>query len=378
MAVRRYRFASYHPVLRHQLHAGLPMVAKWNQVVGGNGVLEGYITLPDDPEQVAAIRTATDELSSAIYVRSTTSSSYLWGGPVIERRVQGDQLKVTCMEWRSWPFQIVVPPGVNSDTYYSFDDVDQMQIARTVMQYAAGILDTDAGHPLTYTSQSSGKLRDLHFYGSEMKKAGEVIDSIANRDGGFEWTLQPLVSQLDGLPLVNFHCFFPQQGNVLPQLVFKATKKGGNCIPGEIVQSGATRYSRFWATGVGQAPDQLYAYDSDPNIATKSVLRLDGSTSFSTVSERATLASHARRARRFYQPGLNLVTVQHNLVQIDPDLYSIGDRARLIVKDRWNDIDMASVRIISKDIDTSGAGTVSTVLDLTDDTLPEVDAGGVV
>lgn len=376
MAVRRYRFSSYHPVLRHQLHANVPMVAKWNLVVGGNGTLEGAIVLPDDPDQVEAIRQATEELSSAIYVRSNVSNVFQWGGPVVERRVQGNILKVACVEWRSWPFQLVVPPAANADIYYSFDNIDQMSISRTVLQAGVGAGTTEGAHPLTYTSQSSGKLRDLHFYGSEMKRAGDLIDSMANRDGGFEWTLQPLVST-DGLPRMNFHCFYPQQGNVLDSLVFKATKKGGNCVPGEILESGTTRYSRYWATGTGQAPDQLFAYDQDPNLSGGSVLRFDGSTSYSTVNVRSTLASNARRARKFYAPGTNLVTVTHNMEQIDPDLYTIGDRGRLIVQDRWNMIDQ-NARIISKEVDISGAGTVTTVLDLTDETLPEVDEGGVV
>lgn len=382
MADRRYRYSSYHPVLRHQLHPNLPMVGKWNTLVGGNGTFEGRITLPEDPQQVELIRAATEELSSAIYVRSNNSSSFVWGGPVLERRVQGNQLKVTCIEWRAWPFQLVVPPLENLDQYYSFTAIDQMAIARMVLQLALGAGTIGAnvsqgGHPLTYTNQLSGKLRDLHFYGTELKKAGDLIDSMANRDGGFEWTLQPLVGS-DGLPRMNFHCFYPQQGNILPNLVFKATKKGGNCIPGEIVESGATRYSRFWATGTGQAPDQLFASDTDPNLSGGSILRLDGTASYSTVALRPTLASHARRARKFYAPGINLVTLKHNMEQINPDSYGIGDRARLVIQDRWYNLDMASVRVISKDVDTSGAGTVTTVVDLTDDTLPEVDAGGAV
>lgn len=377
MAVRRYRFSSYHPVLRSQLHAGLPVAsAKWNQLVGGNGTLELNITIPDDADQIASIRQATEEDESAIYIRSVSSNGLLWGGPVVERRQQGAMLRVTCVEWRAWPYQLIVPPAANADIFYSYDDIDQLAIARSIMTAAVGAGSTEGSHPITYSSQSSGKLRDLHFYGSEMKRAGELIDSMANRDGGFEWTLQPQVSNLDGLPRMNFHCFYPQQGTSLGSLIFKATKKGGNCLPGEILESGATRYSRFWATGSGQPPDQLFAYDQDPNLSAGTTLRFDGSASFSTVSDRATLASHARRSRRFYAPGINLVTVTHNLDQIDPETYGIGDRARLIVRDRWNNIDQEMVRIISKEIDTSGVGKVTAVLDLTDDTLPEVDAGG--
>ncbi len=377
MAIRRYRFSSYHPVLRQQLHASLPMVAKWNHVVGGNGVLEGRIVLPDDEDQIAAIRLATEELQSAVYVTGPNSSTPLWGGPLVSRKWDGRALNITCIEWRAWPFQIMLPPDTNTDIYYAYDQVDQVVIARTLLAQAVGVNPVAwGGHPITYSSQISGKLRDLHVYGTEFKWVGELIDSLANRDGGFEWTLQPTISNSDNLPRMNFHCYYPQQGAVLPSLIFRATKEGGNCTFEPITESASTLYSRYYAAGAGQPPDMLFAMDQDPNLAQGSTLRFDGSSSYNTVVERSTLASHARRSRKFYAAGMNLVTVRHLMKQIDPDSYGIGDRARLVLRDRWHSIDMSSVRVISKEIDTSGPGRVTTVLDLTDDTLPEVDTGG--
>lgn len=107
------------------------------------------------------------------------------------------------------------------------------------------------------------------------------------------------------------------------------------------------------------------------------MLRADTALSFSTVIERSTLASHARGARKFYEPGTNLtkVTVPFNT---DPELYHIGDRVRYRVKDRWLDLDLPSVRIVEKKISIAGAGKAEVTLDLTDFTLPDVDTAGAV
>jgi hypothetical protein len=346
--------------------------------VGGNGTFEGWITVPNDDDQIETIRAATDPLISSVYVKSTVNSNLVWGGPIIARNWDGSNLKITAMEWRTWMFYAVVPPNANSDVYYSFDDVDQLSIGRSLALAARGVGAANGSHPFSTPVLSSGKLRDLHFYGSELKKAGDLIDSMANRDGGFEWTMNPTISAIDGLPLVEFRPYFPQQGNVIEGLVFKATSQGGNCVPSEIEENATSRYSRFWATGTGQAPDQLFVYDEDPQLSSGYILRLDGTASYSTVSERTTLSSNARRARRFYAPGINNISITHNFRDIDPESYAIGDRARVIVKDRWTNIDQAQVRIVDKEINTSGAGSVKVTLDLTDDTLPEVDTGGAV
>jgi hypothetical protein len=377
MATRRYRYVTHHAVLRHQMHAGLPISdARWNRVVGSNGTFEGWITIPHDEQQIEAIRAATEPMVASIYVRSTTTNTFVWGGPIVARGWDGGKLKIAAMEWRAWMFTLVVPPFPNQDTYYSFDNVDQLEIAADIAASAKGAGVTNGAHPFTIPAQVSFKFRDLHFWGGELKKAGDIIDSMANRDGGFDWTMNSTISPTDGMPLVEFRRYFPEMGNVVDGLVFKATSTGGNCTPGALDESAATRYSRFWATGSGTPPDQLFAYDEDPMLASGSVLRMDGSASYSTVSQRPTLSSNARRARRFYQPGISNITVSHNMKDIDPESYEIGDRARVIFSDRWATIDRSQVRIVDKEVSSAGAGSVKLTLDLTDDTLPEVDTGG--
>jgi hypothetical protein len=354
--------------------------AKWNWTVGGNGQLTAKITVPEDEAPREALRLATNKWQSAIYVKSR-NNTYTWGGPVVKRtwNRKAGQITIQCVEWRAWPYMLILEPEGDPDRFYSYTNEDQLSIARKLL-----IEVTDfgyfAGAPvIEYDSlQVSGKNRDLSFWGSQMQRCGSLIDSMANRDGGFEWTLEGIPNTSTGLPKMHFYTAYPERGALVAGLHFKSTPSGSNCEPGDITEDASQEYNRFWTTGAGQPPDQLYAWDFAPELVTGQILRLDGNASYPSVSERSTLTSHARRARKFFSSGIETVPISHNWGQIDPDSYAIGDRGRLQLRDRWVNIDEAAVRVISKEVDTSGAGSVSTLLDLTDYTLPEVDAGGAI
>ena len=377
----RYRFISVHPVLETLLHSKLDLIdAKWNWTLGGNGQLTAKITVPDLEIPRQQIRTATNPWASAIYVK-TADNVYPWGGPVIKRtwNRKAGQLSVTCVEWRAWLYMLALEPNYPTDRFYSYLNKDQLEIARSLVGEVTSFGYVAGAPPITYdATQTSGKMRDLSFYGSTMQRCGTLIDSMANRDGGFEWTISVKPNPNNGLPRIHFSTFYPQRGGLINGLHFKSTPKGSNCEPGDVEEDASQQYNRFWAIGAGQPPDQVTAYDIDPAQPTGNLLRLDGSASYPSVIERTTLFSHARRSRRFYSDGTQTLPIHHNWGQIDPDSYGVGDRGRLQIKDRFTDIDLAAARIISKEVTNSGAGGVSLIMDLTDYTLPEVDTGGVI
>jgi len=376
----RYRYVSCHPVLRHQLDPSLRFIdPEWSWVVGGNGTLSAKVTVPESSTQVEQLKVATQPKQAAIYVRDM-DGNYPWGGVVIKRKWSraSNQITITCMEWRAWFYNIIMGPGDTTDTLYTYTNTDQLIIARNLVA-AATVGGTAVGVPpiLTNASLMSGKNRDLSFAGTQMKNLGQQIDTIANRDGGFEWSIESKPGSLDGLPQLWFVPYFPERGTQAAGVSFRATEGGhGNFIPGDVEEDMSSRFERFWTTGAGQAPDATWAMDQDPELANGTYLRSDGSASYSTVSERSTLSSHARRNRKFYAPGVNLVQGTVPFAKINPDAYGIGDRVRYRVKDRWTDMDLASVRIVEKKISMADAGSATVTLDTTDITLPEVDTGG--
>lgn len=380
----RYRFIGCHAVTRAQISSSLRFqTAKWNWSTTGTGTFQGRVAVPANVAARDILRLATEPKSAAIYVRDS-NNLYAWGGPVVARtwNPTDGTLDVTAIEWKSWLYKVFIVPEVDGsgDIQWSWTNVDQTTIAREIVTLVTAGGSAEGAPPVSFgTEPVSGRLRDLNVWGTALKSAGELIDSMANRDGGFEWTIESRVDGSDGLPRLHFVTYFPQRGGLVGNLIFKHTTGetgGGNIIPGAIEESAVDRAERYWATGSGSAPDQVYAQDTDPNLVSGSVLRFEGKTSYGSVADRKVLASHARRARAFYAPGTNFLPVKHVLGKPDADSYGIGDRGRLVIEDRWAAMDLGAVRVIEKSVDMAGAGIVDLTLDLTDYVLPEVDAGG--
>lgn len=376
----RYRFVSCHPVQGYLIDSNLGLIdPKWNWTIGGNGQLTAKIAVPEDLSPRELLRVATKPWQSAIYVKKTSDNSYPWGGPVIKRtwNRRSGQITITCVEWRAWPYMLILEPH-DPDRWFTFINDDQLEIARALLKAVTGAFSGSPQNIVYNDAQTSGKLRDLNFYGSQMKRCGATIDEMANRDGGFEWTLAPQPDSITGLPRLHFINYYPERGSLISSLHFRSTPSGTNCDPGDIEQDASQQYNRVWTTGAGQPPDMMFGYDIDPMQPFDNTLRLDYSTAFSSVVQRDTLMSHARRIRKFYSEGTQILPLQHNFQQIDPDSYNIGDRGRAQIRDRWTDLDVTAARVLSKEINMAGAGSVSTVLDLTDYTMPETDTGGAI
>lgn len=382
----RYRYLSCHAVTRAQIASSLRFQsAKFNWSTTGSGTFQGKVAVPANSSARDILRLATEPKSAAIYVKDS-NNLYPWGGPVVARtwNPSDGTLDITAVEWKSWLYRVFITPELDGsgDIQWSWTNIDQTTISREIVTLVTSGGSADGSPSVLFGSEAvSGRLRDLNVWGTALKSAGELIDSMANRDGGFEWTIESRVDGTDGLPRLHFVTYFPQRGGLIDNLIFKHTTGqtgGGNMIPGAIEESAVDRAERFWATGSGSAPDQIYAQDTDPNLVSGSVLRFEGKSSYGSVLDRKVLASHARRSRAFYAPGTNFLPVKHTLGKPDADSYGIGDRGRLVIEDRWADTDLGAVRVIEKSIDTAGAGIVDVTLDLNDYVLPEVDAGGTV
>lgn len=378
----RYQYVSCHTLSRAILDPSLRLVSpKWSWVVGGNGSLSANIAVPEDPQQIVRLRAATEPKSAAIYVK-TQGGQYPWGGYVTSRSYNEEDgiLSITVAEWRSWLYRVPLPPNptTGADVTYTWTGIDQIQIARDIVAFAAaGGAAMGSPSIINSTEPLSGKLRDLTLYGTAMKNAGSLIDSLSNRDGGFDWTLDTRPHPSDGLPQLYFTTYYPQRGSIIAGLMFRRTPDSGNLVAnGPIEEDASERYDRFWATGAGSAPDQVFAQDTDPELANGTRLRFEGNSNFGSVSVRATLAGHARKARKFYSAGIDLVPVETTLINPDVDSYSVGDRGRYTSSNRWDTHDHPTVRIVEKAVNMAGAGKVELTVDLTDFTLPEVDAGG--
>lgn len=373
-----YRFFSYHALTRQPL--GPPMKfssVKWTETTNGNGTMSATLPFPQDPTRRSTIKTETEPDAAAIYCYSK-NGTYDWGGVVTARKWNHKkrQVEIVVTEWRAWLFNVYLPPksDLTGDNSYSWTAQDQLKIAREIIGYAKA----EPGSPTIEvdTDQVSGKLRDLNVVGLNFKKAGELLDTISQRDGGFEWTLQVEPHPIDGYPRLRLKTYYPERGGNTG-ILLRRTPEGGNILDyGDLEETSYNRWTRVWATGEGQPPETPFSQDSDPLLSSGYVLRRESMTNWSRVTDRTTLASHARSQRRFYGQKHTGLSVSVLFEKLDPTTYMVGDRVRLVLKDDMFDFDLPSVRIVSREVVPDRQ--VNMLLMLSDAEPPEVDTGGVV
>lgn len=378
------QYLACHPLTRQQLAPPLRVSnVSWTELTNASGEWKADVALPLNSFAAEQVRSAMQTDESVIYVRDSAQGSDFFDGFIV-RDAKWDPDKrsyaVTAIGWRSWFYDIFLGPKLDltGDNVYSWTNKDQLLIAREAATLALAGGTTAGNPPITIGTELSGKNRDLNFVGSEFKYLGEVLDSMAQRAGGFEWAVRPYADPTDQLPRLRLALGYPELGGQISGVSFRRTPKGGNLkLEEPVTDSAASRATRVWAAG--NAETLPFAVDSDPGIATGFTLRREKVTKYSSVTERTTLASHARAERLFLSPktALMKVSVSENLLPVTS--YRAGDRIPLVYRDDVYSISLPSVRIVQREVrPANGAGRVIMTLDLSDAELPEVDAGGAV
>lgn len=377
-----YQYIACHSLTRQQLAPPLRFnEPSWTELVNGNGQFSGTVALPTSPTSRALLKQALEPDISAIYIKAP-DGSWPFGGPIIDQDWDSRQnsVTVTAVDWRSWLYAAFLGPKLDltADNLYGWTAIDQLQIARDIVTYATAGGVTDGRPTIALASTVSGKLRDLNIKGLDFKYAGELLDTISRRSGGFEWDIEVYANASDGLPSLRLNLGFPELGATPSGLLLRATPTGGNMsINGTIKRSSSGRRTRVWTTG--NTESMPFAVDSDPNLATSGVLLREKVSAHSTVIDRTTLASHARSERQFLTPMTNFLSVTVREDAYDVWGYRAGDRARIVYSDAWEDRDLAAARILERKVSPAqGAGTVEMVIDLEDIEEPQVDETGAV
>jgi hypothetical protein len=350
-------------------------------VTGTGGSFDGKLEVPAGMKDVLAA--LTEPGAVALYVFDPDSNNYLWGGPLVDRPWDPSERRLTlgAISWKSWLYLKQLNPdfSVNPpvDKIYSQTATDQFAIAR----YILGFSNADVGTPhINLGTELSGVNRDFSTQGTQFKAIGDLVDSMANRDNGFDWNIA-VESDSNGNPSLWFRPYWPKRGQVNNQIILLHEQPtGGNILEfTDQNDSAAAKRTRCWAAGSGQPPDMLVAYDQDPSLSGGFVLLTERVDNYSTVTEITTLAQHARTARKYYGQARSTVTAKMGMADPNHTLYGSGDKVRLRVQDDWWDYDFDAVRIIDKQYNANNEGdspapdTVSLTIDLTDTQLPQDD-----
>ncbi len=333
------------------LGAVYPNSWAFGEVVHGAGELS--MNLPIDPRTRDALRVRTnpDKVQVVAFQEDRQGRVLpVWGGVLNYRARTPGTLVLNCkaQEWRSWLYTRLHPT-----TYYRA--ADEYTLAQHLLQLAV----TGAGTPLiVWQARTSGKTRQLTL--QPWTSYGDALDSLGGRDDGFEWTLDLELSPTTGLPRKRFMLWEPgaARTGTRPDLRLVESAPRNSVSIGEVTESATDRRTRVWATGEGQPPAQPLSKDEDPDLLGGSVLLRETVTNWPGVTRVDTLFNHARGER------LERSLVRQTLdidVPVDSPLltqYRVGDRARVLVQDAWENIDVVGARITARSVNRSGRESV--------------------
>lgn len=355
------------PMLRPSEDLGTldPDSFEFNGPVWGAGAANMSLPIHGKRDEAQALKARTTPDGVEVYI--SEDGTYVWCGWIEYRsRVPNSpKLEVRMSSWKAWFYTRLV----DATALFYPDTWDEYDIVRNLLSRAAGTSDNAKGSPrFKITSEKSGIKRQLTV--QPWTSYGDVLDSLASRDGGFEWdVVAKPATDYDGPELwVELY----RQGdrrNPFQLLMLDSSQSTNQIAVGAISEDATQRASRVWATGAGTAGlDQVWSYDEDPELNSGLTLLREVKDDYSSVTRKATLYDHARAGRALRKAPMNSINVDLQYDKVDIRTYGAGDRARFRLSDNWESIDIDGARIVDRAVRKTEDGVlmVTVVLDLLD------------
>lgn len=332
-----------------------PSAWKFNDPIWKGGSAELTLAIPYD---VASLKRRTEP--DAVQLAILEDDKYLWAGPInLRGRASGaGKINIKAQHWKSWLYTRLIPQKW-------FRTQDKFAMAYELIDFAVN----DFGCPkIIHGSTLSGNPAQ-EFTINPFWSVGQALDSFAQRDDGFEWTINFRSNSITGLLELYLELFQPgEERGYRPTLLLDASDTQNRINLGELKEDATERRPRVFALNDGQWPDVLVVSDTDPALKNGGILLRESSSSYQGVVLAPTLFSQARSERIARTVPMQDLAVDHPVDQPKVSSYRAGDRARLKIKDDWEDTDIRGVRISDRVVTkTSGKDAIATVmLDLTD------------
>lgn len=330
---------------------------------------------PSESDVRAALVENTRPRTRWVVAQDAGSGLFVWGGPIHKRpSVSGETVTVSLIDWRGWFYRAPLRAVDGGSGDYIVTDVDQAAIFSDLVE--AALTDTATSHltvppiildtPMTTGVTRKRTARQLD--GS----VGTVLDTLVDTERGIEWWTYVVTDPADPTVLqVHVTMAYPERTTDASLLLEWREGVGGNASDASWPDS-SEAFSRVWATGDGEPPDQVWAYDEDPDgtVLWENVIGpLDGVKNASTAFEHA-YADLQRSKGRENHAEFTVTEETVGLTDVAP-----GDRARVVYADGWESVDIADARIVERVF--TGAADQPTqqrlVLDLADTVRPTDD-----
>lgn len=336
-----------------------PNAWEWTDPITGNG--SGTLTLPlPEPERVGAMLAMTRPRVRwvAVEERTETGAAIVFGGPISRRPGRdGDTVTVPFLDWRGWLYhrylsELCGVPDLAGG--YVTKNAEQVLAMRKLMHYAL----TDSEAPVPYMvvddCPATDVIREVTFR-SYQTSIGDCLDDLASRADAPEW--YSYITRIDDRTLLpHLAVAYPERSDKLIRVEHRLAFEGGH--GGNVAEyawpEGTDAPTRVWATGDGEPPAQPAAYDQLPELEEGADLVWEDVENISGVTEVPTLFDHAQDNLDALSNLSGQATFKvpaepsPNIAHISLGEVNVGDRAVLVLRDGWEDLDLPGVRIIQR------------------------------
>lgn len=282
----------------------------------GQGELRGSFQLDQSGKNNDDLRAATEEgRSFVICIRDTVP---IWGGFVWTRTYQS-QAKVYqlyCKAFEHYPeYRLILD---------DFENLATEQRNIFVNLWTAMMDDPNSLQITMPSSFSTVVERDLTIKDFEFKKYRQAMDSIADGDDGFDWTID--ISESGGVFEKTLRIGYPTLGSSEPLDIYYDGEVTNYWNNGTM----AGRATHVYGVGAGEGSTMLTQEVIHSDLVDGGFPRYDVALSFKEINDSALLTSLTVQSGRFRKAGVPIYTVELK-GDLEPEFgsYGLGDAVKL-------------------------------------------------
>jgi hypothetical protein len=333
MATTTYRYL-FADLVTNQILAELPLTGvTYNQQLNTAGSFQGHLLLSGVNASALNVSAATIPSKTAVYV--DRNGVLVWGGVIWSREYKSSNqtLTITAREFISY-FE---RRRISNTTV--FNNVDQLQIAQTLVSNAQGVPYGNIG--ILYNQDSdatstSGVLVSRTYYNYEIKPVFTAIQDLSKQTNGFDFEISVYYDG-DGNPAKSFNTYYPRDGVIYdannasaPVFEFPA----GNIAEYTYPEDGIAAANTIYALGAGSNEGKLISIAQNASYLTTGWALLEDQANYSDITDSAVLTNLALgQINAVSYPPTTLKVIAPPYVSPTFGTYQLGDDIRIRITD---------------------------------------------
>lgn len=312
--------------------AELPFTGvRFTQILNNAGTFSGRLLISDLRELDYDIQGVTIPSRTAIYV--DRDGVLVWGGIIWLRTYSSDSqtLNITAREFMSY-FE---RRRISNTTV--FDNVDQLNIARTLINNAQSVTGGNIG--IIQSNGLSGVLVSRVYFDYELKDVFSAIKDLSNANDGFDFAVDVAYDSTN-TPQKYLNYGYPQRGRTYNSLDASALvfELPGNLTDYEWPDDGSVVANKLWGIGPNSNEAKILATAISPaNTVASGYPLLEDASTYNDQYDPTLLYQQVLSEVTARQ--LPVVTIKATLpAYVSPTLgsYVVGDECLLRITDaRW-------------------------------------------